>query len=228
MRNANVIGQSNVGALIGYSSKPVKNVDIKGTVKGSSDVGGVIGYVASASLKDFVFSGSVEGVSNVAGATGNGNSYSVKGVVYDTTVKATGNNNVAKAGWGNTVQSDVMVSSTTTKSPVNNNGFNGTIYTNNDMVAFDRVLDTIIGGDNDSDGYYFDYDTEGNIALQSIAENPIGNTLRGSGTMANPYIISNTNDWNMIVATINSTPKYYSVTADLDFTGKVYYPIGTE
>ena len=45
--------------------------------------------------------------------------------------------------------------SNVTKIPDNNNGINGTEFNSITLEAVDSVLDTTIGGDNDSDGYYF-------------------------------------------------------------------------
>ena len=224
-RNINVTGYDNVGILIGLGYRSVKNVDIRGTVKGRNNVGGVAGNFNSSTLSDFVFSGSVEGSSSVGGATGAGGSYRAFGVIYDTTVKSTGGSNAGKVGYGNLYQSDVMVGNVT-KNPDNNNGVNGTAYTTNDMVLFDRVLDTYIGGDNDSDGYYFDYDSNGKLIMYITSENPIRNTLSGSGTENDPYLISSPSDWKMATA-LATKSKYFSITADINFNNATYYQLGT-
>ena len=44
---------------------------------------------------------------------------------------------------------------------------------NTTYASVDGVLDTYIGGDNDDDKYYFDYDSEGEIVVYSIERTPI-------------------------------------------------------
>ncbi len=237
MRNANIIGNQYVGGLVGTNSGNsynLKNLDIQANVKGSYYVGGLVGQASTyTKISDFVFNGKVEATGNCAAgvfaASNNGNNTAF-GVIYDSQIISpanTASGKVAISNYISATNNTVMVSSTTTKMPNNSSYGNGTTYTVNDMTIFDRVLDTIIGGDNDSDGYYFDYDSNGNITLYSTDRKPIRNRLKGEGTVDNPYIIMSVSDWNMISSTIDSTPKYYSLGKDLDFTGKTYYPIGT-
>lgn len=57
--------------------------------------------------------------------------------------------------------------------------------------------------------------------------------LTGEGTEANPYIISNTDEWNALATYIDKTGKtlegqFVKITADLDFTGKTPARIGAD
>ena len=89
-------------------------------------------------------------------------------------------------------------------------------------------LDTYIGGDNDSTGYYFDYesDTSNNIVLKSVKKNPITFNLAGEGTKENPYLIRNMKEWKMVSGTPNREV-YYKLANDIDLNSGQFYMIGS-
>ena len=87
-------------------------------------------------------------------------------------------------------------------------------------------LDTYIGGDNDSSGYYFDYasDTSNSITLKKTSENPITFNLSGSGTSEDPYIINNESDWKQATTKLTGV---YKINNNLNFSNKNYYMMGS-
>ena len=89
-------------------------------------------------------------------------------------------------------------------------------------------LDTWIGGDNDSSGYYFDYEssTSNNIVLKSVKKDPITFNLAGEGTKENPYLIKNMKEWKM-VAGIPNRKVYYKISNDIDLSSGQFYMIGS-
>ena len=226
-------GNINVGGIVGKNDNILKNVDCKGTIIATGHyVGGVVGD-NNKSATDLIFSGSVKGYASVGGVAGSGWSGDVvtKGVAYDTTVEATGTNNSKRVG--KVVGAHYTASVTARNSNVTLI-YSGTRADYTDGVTFsklslfnlDDTLDTYIGGDNDNDGYYFDYDENGNIILYSTVLNPINNTLKGKGTDDDPYKIANANDWRTASSTVTQG-KYYSLTSDIDFTNLDFYPLGT-
>ena len=252
-RNITVTANGNAGGLIGYNTSGtnnadsvVKNVDVQATVTGrsSDNTGGIIGqnhykYINGWRIRnqvtDFIFKGTVLG-HNVIGGFAGTNAVSeniAKGLVVDSEIRITTSNSTAAkvtngynpTGTGNDAIGLVMVSSTTTKNT--GSGNDGTSYSTGSMLIYDKVLDTIIGGDNDKDGYYFDFNSNGDIEMYSTTERPIP-TLTGTGASDDPYIITNVSDWRSAVATIDQeNPYYYSLSSDLDFTGANFYPMGT-
>ena len=205
------VTQITAGGIVGYSNNVVESALFKGTVGGNDWTGGLVGYSSGASS------------SNLA---------TVKGAVYDTTI-----NNV-KTSFPRTGKATGYIGNTTFKGfNANSTAFTGRRESGRDgeplpmitIEGVDGVLDTYVGGDNDSNGYYFDYDSTGKLIVYSTAEdkNPIKNTLAGDGTASNPYMISSIADWKIASAFSNQN-KYFELTSDLDFTNQKFYPLGTE
>ena len=234
VRNTNITGNNYVGTISGshaggmYNAHNISELDVQSTVTGNNNVGGLLGVAGSwAKIEDFVYTGTVTGnnyVAGVLGASNNSNNYA-RGIVYNTTVTATG----SQAGIvGNTNFGGTTFVYNSTKNTTNTNSNEGIAYTVGDIALYDSVLDTYVGGDTNGDNYYFDLDSNGIITLYNTDERPITNTLAGTGTENDPYIIASTDDWKMASATVNEADTmYYSVTSDLDFTNKVFYPLGS-
>ena len=83
-------------------------------------------------------------------------------------------------------------------------------------------LDTWIGGDNDTSGYYFDYDDQGKVRLKSVKQNPITHSL--SKDSEGYYLIKNENDWK---EASSKTKEKYKLDSDLDFSSNKYYMLGS-
>ncbi len=224
MRNSSIIGLSNVGSVVGYSDGTIRSLDATGTVKATSNnVGGIVGYNDSgATGVSLLFSGTVEGSNYAGGVVGTG--WSLKAVAYDSTIKSSGSNIGKVSGF---VTGDYRFKNVTLNYSGSISGTNGDQLNDLDLVGVDGFLDTIIAGDNDSDGYYFDYDSEGNITLYAAIKKPIEtDKLKGEGTVDSPYLIRNAKDWKIASATVTQS-KYYSITSDIDFGNKRFYALGT-
>ena len=232
-----------VGGIVGQSAGNITSVDVEGTITGNgNDVGGIVGYVYKTAgglvVDNVLFKGTVTGSSLAGGLVGNisgkeSNYSTLKGVVNDSTINATqtGSGNVmAGISAGSTssyvTKNTKYYSSTYTSTKSRYSGFDGNSVQALTLEGVDGALDTYIGGDNDSDHYYFDYDNEGNITLFSTDRTPIQNKLKGTGTDVDPYLIRNDKDWKMASALVTQS-KYFSVTSDIDFSNKKYYALGT-
>ena len=234
VRNANVTGYDNVGIIAGTfnygnynSGSGFRNLDVQGTVSGRNYVAGLVGYGGTYTrATDFIFTGSVTGNNYVATVMGGGgnNSNSSQGLIYNTTLTATGGSyiNIGSPYSDNVAINNVTVSPSVALTDEEKP------YTSNSMALFDSVVDTYIGGDTNKDGYYFDLNENGILTLYTLEERPINVTLTGEGTQSDPYVINNADDWKMATATIDENSYYYSINNDIDFTGKVFYPLGTK
>ena len=98
------------------------------------------------------------------------------------------------------------------------------------LTYYNKYLDTIYGGDNDSDGYYFGYDNKGILKILTTKEYPVEFNLKGSGTQDDPYQIKSVDDFNNAAININEerSSAYYSVMNDIDFSDKRVYGFGLE
>ena len=226
--NATTSGDIYIGSIAGINNGTIKNIDAKAIVSMSTTkvvyyAGGIIGKNQK-TLYNAMFSGTVSGYANVGGLVGSHTNQDTQGVVYDSSITSSGSGGILT---GNGSYSDYIKgytkNSTVSAETTVNRGANFSILT---LEGVDGILDTYIGGDNDEDYYYFDYDNEGNIVLFSTQLAPIQNTLNGSGTEEDPYLINNENDWR-VASTLGTKSKYFSVTSDIDFTNKNYYALGT-
>ena len=96
----------------------------------------------------------------------------------------------------------------------------------NNISSYNDYVQTILLGANE-DGYYFDYnDDYTDIIVKHISNSPINNTLSGSGTKEDPYLIYSESDMRKM-ATQDTNGKYYSLKNDLNYKVKEYYVIGT-
>ena len=243
-RNITITGADNTGGVIGYNPRVLTNVDIRATITGTTNVGGIEGkgeYVGSgvpSKTDDLIFSGSITATDRVGGLVGWSSAATLNGIAYDTTITATAptanvtyigkiigyrsnhSNGSYKTSNVTLVYDDSVPQATTAR--------DGTNFNTLRLYNIDDTVDTYIGGVEGSDNYYFDYDTNGKIILYNSIITPIQNTLNGAGTSDDPYIIANLDDWRMATATIDSTPKYYSITNNIDFNNDYLYALGTE
>lgn len=83
-------------------------------------------------------------------------------------------------------------------------------------------IDTYIGGDNDNDGFYFDYNKKNKIVITNTEDNPIIGLTTGTGTKIDPYLISSEEDWKKATSMLNNTTYYFKLTKDLDFSNKKF------
>ena len=219
LKGANITGNQNVGALVGYNAKTVNSVYVEGTVNGSENVGGVIGQSPNNTVAtDIVSNSTVKGSNCVGGAYGRLNLATASAAVIGG--KITGGALVAGYNYSSTITGGALSSIERTGS----GSYDGEKYEKNSIFVLDNYIDTIVGGDNNSDGYYFDYDSNGklNLLLSGYIKTP-----KGTGTSENPYIIKDYNDWKKVAST-NLNNKYISLAENIDFDGKEFYPLGTK
>ena len=119
------------------------------------------------------------------------------GIVYDSTITSSGSD--IGIGHGGSYSGRYRSTNVTLSYPAGNRlGDNGYTYSKLRLNNASDAIDTYIGGDDDEDTYYFDYDSNNKIILYSTEETPI-ETLSGEGTSEDPYIIANLTDWRKVM-----------------------------
>ena len=203
-----VTGTSYVGGVFGRGNA-IKSSIVSSNVSGTSNVGGVTGYNDEGSIQVIFKEGSVTGTSNVGRISG-GNGY-FAGTRTNYGIKGTTVN-------GSEVES---------KDYASLNGQTIDTYEEifKDINLAELVLDTYIGGDNDGDGYYYDYNEEGTLVEKNTTDNPLEFTLTGSGSASDPYIVNNIDELKQINLKLD---KVYKLNADIDLTNESkYYEVGS-
>ena len=236
----------------GYDSYSViatiNEVSIQGSVKGNENVGGAAGITYSGDTRSYVTNilanVNVEGSSWVGGLVGQTDIYRsdgyVSGILEGGSVKGT--SNVAKIASGDGIASTssnsyATITNAYTSSSVTMTGgrhqsgtsyyTDGIVYDssfNNRLNGYDYILDTYLGGDNDSSNYYYDYDSKGKIKVISAAKKPIP-SLSSLTKDGDYYEIGSVSDWNVAVA---NPKEKYKLTKDIDFNNKRFYMLGSK
>ena len=197
----NIIGNDKVAGIMGYNyntSSDINNIIYKkGNIEGKSYVS-TINY-GSAPKNSIIEKVSITGPSS--------SSY----LLYNSSIDNSSNTYYSESSTENEVVGQYAFKASNI----------------NDINFYEAAgLDTWIGGDNNSTGYYFDY--SGNeIVLKSIEKDPITFTLKGEGTETNPYLISNTKEWKEVSGRPN-TGSYYKLTNDIDFSTDKFYMLASD
>ena len=158
IENVNITGTNNVGGLVGTNGGIVSDVIVSGNVTGSGNrVGGIVGYQLGSTgnvLKNSIARNmSVVGIKNVGGLAGQSNGL-VSGISEH--VKVTGESSSCSILYR---ESTTYCSSDST--------VNGSVVTGNYVISietsslndlYSNIINTSKNGDNDSNGYYFNYD----------------------------------------------------------------------
>ena len=234
VENIEISGKYYVGGLIGKSMyASIVEVVLDGiAVNGKSGIGGLIGRRDYGKINNIILkSGTVTSTSGSVGsfeANSSGTSGVSSIIVENILVKGpvgvtyvfSGNNNSIK-----TYSNDVKVNGSNVSDGFDPKGIN-------DLNFYESVgLDTWIGGDDNTTGYYFDYDKSGDIVLKSIKNNPFPNETKilatGNGTKENPYLIKNEQDWKKITAYSDKENLFIKLDNNLDFSTKKYYMLGS-
>ena len=228
----NVYGNHYVGGIAGYNTGKITSSTIKVDVDGNDEVGLVVG--ANFNITESVLvEGNLTGTNSTGGIVGSNNG-SVKGLLLNGTIKCI--NCTAYRGTSNNSKTNgiaiLAVNTVTTNGsiPTNNigvadlNGYTIEEFVLDDINAYERVIDTRIGGDNDQDGYYLDYDDVKNIKFVKIEDKPINFTLEGEGTEENPYLIVTAED--LIQVSLNKTA-HYKLMANISFENETFYTLGS-
>jgi len=229
--NIIINGYANVGGVVGYLDKGIINeINMKGNVTSSfNHSGGIAGYSNSSDNKitSVIVNGNISGRDFIGGIYGfsNNRPLTISGVFETGSVGSSYNN-------GKVTGDESMKGTAYVSNKVTGTGFlnrmHGTSYnlSNNMLSGYDEVLDTWIGGDNDSSGYYFDYNENNEIVVKSIKKNPITFNLKGNGTESSPYLINNYQDWKEATTKIKQDV-YFKLNNDIDFADKPFYMMGT-
>ncbi len=216
----NVTGNNYVGMATGkfYSdggSYKVSSIIAEGNVTGANGVGGLVGYVymrySGGSLTGIYKGGSISSTgANVGRIVGLNESW------------VDGSIRISALGMSSTTINGSTISSASNTS---NHGATLTdIYELNNINLVDGPLDTYIGGDNDGNGYYWDYDATGKIVRKSVIDNSLTFSLSGSGTTDDPYLIYNYDDLRMATLNLSST---YKLMSNIDLSNARFYMLGS-
>ena len=220
--SVNVTGHDNTGALSGTSEGTINEIVITGSVSGNDYVGGAVGLHSKGTSTSILSNTNVTGNDYVYGLSAGS-----IGVVAGGTI--TGNSNVFKSSNSPSFVNEKVQLGTSVTTKGSDTIYHdiefGNLNIYDSYSSGPSILDTYLGGDNDSSGYYFDYDSKGNVVLKSTKRNPIDTTLKGGGTKENPYLIYTANDMKKIAA-MPTENNYYLLMNDIDFKGKKYYMIG--
>ena len=219
-----------VGGLAGYNTKTIKDVNVKGDVTSTdSYVGGIVGRQTDAGVfKSALVNVNVSGKGAVGGLIGNSaSSGRNEGIVEGGKITGTGSSVSVDVGMTNSGSVLSYINETVT---LNEQSYTGTnkYVGGPDVNGYERILDTWIGGDNNDNGYYFDYNDDGtDVIVKSEKRYPMKFNLEGEGTKENPYKINNYSDWKTATLNVKEIDAYYELTSDIDFSKDKFYMLGS-
>ena len=228
IESANVKGKNYVGTLAGKLSGvnsngfTVNNLN----VSGSGSIGSIFGDAPKV-LSIYAENVNVKGDTSVGGIIGNGgySKYSDSVIIKNSTVTGTTNSKMISGGQYGSVKNYLAVNVKLNDEDVSNS----TLEMIEDINGLEAAgIDTYIGGDNDSDGFYFDYNKKNKIVITNTEDNPIIGLTTGTGTKIDPYIISSEEDWKKATSMLNNTTYYFKLTKNLDFSNKKFYMFGSK
>ena len=226
VNDSNITGKNYCGLLTGYNASKITGTIVKGNVSGTSYVGLAAGQNDYGTVESIV-SGNVTGTNNYAsGIVGYENSGTTSGIYlegnvngYSGATRTVYRNSSGTHKGGtialNTIKVNGMTLSSTSTS--DSHGYSAPVGSLNNIAMNDAVLDTYVGGDNNNDVYYYDYNSEGIIDIYSVETKPLTITMEGTGTAESPYIINNYDELKQ--AAYNQSA-HYKLNADIDLTGK--------
>jgi prepilin-type N-terminal cleavage/methylation domain-containing protein len=249
LNNININASNFVGGLTGYNHNGrVIESEVVGNVTGNNYVSLAAGYVFNdygvPRVTDVIVQGNITGNDYVGGLAGGAYAYSmstgyISGINKGGNIIATGVN-VARtigassrgSGSNSNITSSLSMNTVTINgSPIvstSSTGNHGADFDNlndlNDINLVETALDTYIGGDNDSNGFYWDYDADGKVVRKKVSEYPLTFSLAGAGTAADPYLIYNYEDLRQAALKLGSV---YKLMTDIDLSGKRYYMLGS-
>jgi type II secretory pathway pseudopilin PulG len=186
-----------VGLICGFNNNNVSQVVARGNVKGDRYVGGIVGCESSGTINAAYIGGTITVQSGYA---------NLGGRIY-------GANEGSTPGGTSIALSSVKINDTEAQESTMN-GFSISQLGLNGIAAYDMVLDTYIGGDNDGDGYYYDFDRSGNIELYKLSDKPLRITMNGTGTEGDEYIITSYEELKQVAY---APDKHYKLDTDIDF-----------
>ena len=242
--SGDITGNENVGGVVGgrkYYSAGTYSVSRSYTdilandlnIEGNNYVGFMTGksiltdnptsytdlFIVEENLKGVMLSGSIVANNGLGSGSASG---------YDSEAKSSGRYSTY---FDNSVDFSFQTSSSDAY-PVSSI-FNGRVFTsaNNLQIIsmLDEVIDTYIGGDDDGDGYIFDYtsDSSNSLRLVKVNQNTFTTHLTGTGTSSDPYILSNERDFKEATLKLNGG-YYFKINNDVDLsTFNHFYALGS-
>ena len=223
-----VTGKNLVGAIVGnLYSGTVNEINLSGNITGTGEsIGGLVGRseIDGNKIISVIVNANVEGYKYIGGVFGTSNVRPTVNCIMETGT-LTGDNSY-KIGYGS--NGNKYTSTEVISTYDNGDFYDGIRYTLSDEMlnGYDNAIDTWIGGDNDSSGYYFDYDENNKLIVKSVERDPITFTLKGEGTEEKPYLINNYQQWKEATTKIKQDV-YFKLNTDIDFSNKPYYAMGS-
>ena len=222
--NITMVGRNKVAAIVGQDSgTTIKMITLKNiNITGYNEVASVAGFNGYGTLNNIIVKGGKltadEGLATFSTWTGPSAS-----IVEDLTLKGAG----CGITWGNGVISSSSLDITECAS-ANTDYDKFPASDKGDLNFYEAFgLDTYIGGDNDNDGYYWDYDGS-EVVVKSTSKDPIPASPEGSlEKKGDYYLIKNESDWKKVTGFPANTSKY-KLTSDLNFSNKKFYMMGSE
>ncbi|MBN1456655.1 MAG: hypothetical protein JW912_02245, partial [Sedimentisphaerales bacterium] len=206
-----VNGDEGIGGLVGdcYVGEVI-NCYSTSSVTGNSAVGGLAGEVASSKIYTCYAAGIVSGTTDVGGFAGFDDYGFYTSCFWNQTV------NSGLSGIGNAASSDVVGHTTLELQTANT-------FTN---AGWDFAGEISNGPDDDwgmpSGGGYPELWWQ----LSSLPALPAGLFSSGSGTLADPYLVSNATELNNIGRNPQLMDKHFKLVSDIDLKGTDLYMIG--
>ena len=235
--NINITGYENVG-LVGCNKGTATSLVVDGTVKGRGLAALACGYNDGGTVEAIV-SGDViskwtnRNSSPTGGVVGKSMYGKVRGVFRSGSVTNPGNpsypgsrtvGSSSSADKKTIALDSILVGNETlsTESLTDSDGYTVPTSLINNIAINDEIIDTYIGGDDNNDGYYYDYNSEGNFDIYSLSKRNLNITMEGSGTQNDPYRIENYEDLKQVAYKLGTQGSgiYYRLDADIDLSNK--------
>ena len=226
--NVSSNGYQNVGIISGYNTGSVTTMIVSGSVNASYNTAGLaIGSHRGSGVLEAIVSGDVTATNGVAGGlVGYFYATSVKGIYKSGSINSNLSNDVygimglySSGSSSAIISKDVKVNgnSTSSTSLSNYNGFTAPSDMFDNIAMADTVLDTFVGGDNNSDGYYYDYNQLGQIDVFSLTDNPLVAYTGCGASISDPCVINSYDDLKK--ASLNQS-LHYMLNTDIDMSDK--------
>ena len=184
--NANITGQNNVGALVGYSnnSSRIDNSYATGSVSGNQNIGGLVGYNTNTSSIDNSYAtGSVSGVLDIGGLVGQNYSSSIDNSYATGSVIGSGNAVGGLVGANDNLSS--IINSYATGNVIGYQGVGGLVGYNVFSSSIDNDYATGNVSGNSDVGGLIGYDSGGNTLTNNWWYNSLSNGIGSNGPNTN-------------------------------------------
>ena len=244
--NATINGWDNTG-LFGYigNNGKVQGLNLENITVNGEDYVGIVAGRNDGTIDSVRVSGTVNATGNYVGGIAGYSNYSYNFIVYDTKVNGTGSNRNLGIGLSASKMYGIVESGIIDDGGGITNKPSSYLYTysedikigdsyitsyyydkskKNDINYYNEFIDTIINGDNDGNGYYYDYNEIGELAVKSVKREPI--TINLKQNESGEYLIYTNEDLKDAAKMTASSSTVYRLMNDLDFKNDKYYMLG--